>query len=150
MREQFDRVGQRGRLQRWELVLLFGLGGAVAPLHPQETDIATCAQEDCHPDLAAAFQASPHAVVDLKGLAGRADAAFSCAACHGDVDIHVDDDGGPDNIFAFKPSDSAPGKVERCLACHAGGLPRFPASPHARDGLDCQVCHSVHQPAPGG
>ncbi|MEE9162288.1 MAG: cytochrome c3 family protein, partial [Candidatus Neomarinimicrobiota bacterium] len=24
------------------------------------------------------------------------------------------------------------------------------ASPHARDGLDCQVCHSVHQPAPGG
>jgi len=34
--------------------------------------------------------------------------------------------------------------TERCLGCHGQSHPRFFASSHARAGLNCSSCHSVH------
>ena len=64
------------------------------------------------------FRGTPHSVL-------------SCSSCHtlGDLEEQTWEDRAG---------------TERCLGCHAQTHPRFFASSHARAGLSCKSCHSVH------
>ena len=97
----------------------------------------------CHDGMQAHFQASIHAVIDTKGLAKKADAAFSCESCHGDSAKHIEDSGGQGNIVAFKGE--LPNQTTKaCLACHDSDHGRYFASQHAKAGMSCTSCHSIH------
>ena len=108
----------------------------------------TCA--DCHEERVQAFVWNPHAVLDTKGLAKKANAAFSCVSCHGDASQHIEEGGGEGTIFAFKASDRALTKTEKCLTCHGETHPQYLTSNHAKGGLDCTSCHTIHLPVEDG
>lgn len=136
-------------------------GSAVAGDDTAKIDATTCA--NCHEERVAAFAHNPHSALDSKGLAARAGATFSCAACHGDASKHVSEGGGAGTIFgfgAFGEKVLASAATERCLACHADVHPDFQQGPHGKAGVSCTDCHSIHssgaesrvllRPAPAG
>lgn len=122
-------------------VAILTLGAAAGTALAQEdggamtVDTELCAA--CHEDVVASFR-GPHAAQ-----------AASCAACHGDVTAHLEAGGGADTIFSFTGDAPHTVTAKACLECHGDAHPRFLRSPHARAGMDCQSCHSVHDPAPG-
>jgi len=146
---------------RWMLVAVVGVllagggGGAIgqemqsshatmpaAEQQGEQVSAQTCG--DCHDDVVAAFARNPHAALDTEGLAAKAGASFSCAACHGDPTAHLDAGGGADTIRTFGPGVD-PRKVEEvCLTCHSTTHPEFAQSPHAKAGISCLDCHSIH------
>ena len=99
----------------------------------------TCAM--CHADVAKGFAGNPHAeMVNLHG-----DKGITCENCHGPGSLHVAA-GGEGHIF--DPAKASPQQViNTCLRCHATVHPNFERSPHAKGGLSCISCHSVHQAA---
>lgn len=78
------------------------------------------------------------------GLASKAGAAMSCAACHGDPTQHLADGGGAETMQGFGDERTARAQSEVCLTCHSNTHPRFMAGPHAQAGLTCTTCHSIH------
>lgn len=98
----------------------------------------------CHEDQVVTLARTPHALLDRDGLAVMALADSSCAACHGDATAHLSAGGSAGTLFGFRDQDPAGAKVEHCLTCHRVTHPRFRASAHARAGLDCTGCHSIH------
>lgn len=107
----------------------------------------SCLASQCH-EYRMAFWKSPHSALDTAGLASRADASWSCAACHGEPEDRQKapgEPGCPVEVFSFDSTDSPHGKSDRCLNCHAGDHPGFDLSEHARAGLDCTTCHAVHE-----
>jgi DmsE family decaheme c-type cytochrome len=93
----------------------------------------------CHTDEAKSFTTNPHAkMVYLHAANG-----MTCENCHGPGQAHVDSGGDAKKIFSFKTA-SATEVTEKCLGCHAGVHPNFERSPHAKAGLSCVSCHSVH------
>jgi DmsE family decaheme c-type cytochrome len=113
---------------------------------PSQVDARTCA--NCHEDRVATFAHNPHSALDTKGLASRAGATFSCAACHGDVSKHLEESGQAGSIFAFDDTVHASAKTQHCLACHADVHPDFSQGPHGKGGLSCTDCHSIHSADP--
>lgn len=105
------------------------------------TTAETCA--DCHAEYVADLRHGHHSALDTEGLASRADAGFSCAACHGDPTKHLAE-GTAGTIFAFADEDSSIDRSSRCLTCHATEHPKFQASAHAKAGLACNNCHASH------
>jgi DmsE family decaheme c-type cytochrome len=103
--------------------------------------------ETCHADRVAEFTLNPHAVLDTKELAKKAGAEYSCASCHTDSEAHLKDPGKGTN-FAFKTTDLAKTKTQVCQTCHRNTHPQFFASPHAKAGMDCTSCHSIHSGNP--
>ncbi|HUX44815.1 MAG TPA: DmsE family decaheme c-type cytochrome [Terracidiphilus sp.] len=97
----------------------------------------TCAT--CHTDQAKGFANNPHTKIALEhGKAGA-----SCESCHGPGKAHVDGGGDPSKIF--NPAKATAKQVDaKCLSCHAGTHPNFLRSPHAKAGVSCISCHSVH------
>ena len=72
------------------------------------------------------------------------DNGVTCENCHGAGKAHVE--GGGDVTKIFNPAKATPQQVDaKCLSCHAGTHPNFERSPHAKAGLSCISCHSVHQ-----
>lgn len=112
----------------------------------QQINASTCA--DCHDQRVANFAHNPHSVLDTQGLASKAGATFSCAACHGDVSKHVEEGGGTGSIFAFGSNVPASVKTQRCLTCHADVHPNFKQGPHGKAGIACTDCHSIHNSDP--
>lgn len=115
------------------------------------TEAQSCLASQCH-EYRMAFWTSPHSALDTAGLASRADATWSCAACHGEPrksEKQAGEPGCPVDVFSFRPSDAPQKKTKRCLACHATDHPGFGSSEHARAGLDCTSCHSVHDAVTG-
>ena len=98
----------------------------------------TCAT--CHDEVAKSFANNPHTKMVLM----HGDAGVTCENCHGPGKAHVE--GGGDVTKIFNPA-KAPAKqvIATCEKCHAGTHPNFDRSPHARSGLSCISCHSVHQ-----
>jgi len=92
----------------------------------------TCVQ--CHEEVVKGLLRQPHAAIGGE----------SCTACHSGAEKHVQEGGGTDNIFSFKPSDLPNQKAKVCLKCHADYGSRFMAGPHGKAPLDCLTCHSVH------
>jgi DmsE family decaheme c-type cytochrome len=122
-------------------------GRAAANDKAGSIDATTCA--NCHDERVAVFAHNAHSVLDTKGLAERAGATFSCAACHGDVSKHVEENGGAGSIFAFGGKELASVKTQRCLTCHADVHPNFRHGPHGKAGMSCTDCHSIHSSDPG-
>ena len=130
---------------RFSLVLIFAACLFVIPARAQEKQAAsngfvgsdTCAT--CHEDVAKGFANNPHSkIAEMHGKNG-----ITCEGCHGPGQAHVE--GGGDKTKIFNPG-TAPAKQvdEKCLSCHAGTHPNFIRSPHAKAGVSCLGCHSVH------
>jgi DmsE family decaheme c-type cytochrome len=98
----------------------------------------TCAT--CHDEVTKGFASNPHTKMALMhGSSGA-----TCESCHGPGKAHVD--GGGDVTKIFDPAKATPKEVdEKCLGCHAGAHPNFDRSPHAKAGVGCISCHSIHQ-----
>jgi DmsE family decaheme c-type cytochrome len=94
--------------------------------------------ETCHAEVAKKFSDNPHNKITLTHGAGTA-----CESCHGPGKAHVD--GGGDVTKIKQLAKMTPTQVsETCLGCHAGAHPNFPRSPHAKAGVGCVSCHSIH------
>ncbi len=98
----------------------------------------TCAT--CHEETAKKFADNPHTkLAEMHGKSGA-----TCESCHGAGKAHVD--GGGDVTKIFNPAKATAKQVdETCLKCHAGSHPNFERSPHAKAGVGCTSCHSVHK-----
>jgi predicted CXXCH cytochrome family protein len=95
-------------------------------------DAETCGA--CHEAVVKAFPQKPHAAVS----------PASCTSCHIGSETHLEKGGGA-TILAFKASDPAPKKTQPCLTCHEeASQASFLGGMHARRGVDCTSCHSVH------
>lgn len=95
--------------------------------------------EACHTDIAHGFSNNPHAKMVLL----HGDKNLTCENCHGPGQAHVQGGGDIHKIFTF--SNTTPQEInKRCLACHSTAHPDFLRSPHAKAGLSCISCHSVH------
>jgi DmsE family decaheme c-type cytochrome len=67
----------------------------------------------------------------------------TCESCHGPGRAHVEGGGDVTKIkqlgkMSTKDVDAT------CLGCHAGTHPNFLRSPHAKAGVGCTSCHSIH------
>ncbi len=93
----------------------------------------------CHDAEGKGFASNPHTkMVMLHG-----DSGVTCENCHGPGKAHVD--GGGDVSKIFNPAKASAQAVnDKCLSCHAGTHPNFLRSPHAKAGMSCVSCHSVH------
>jgi DmsE family decaheme c-type cytochrome len=93
----------------------------------------------CHESEAKGFIDNPHSKLALEhGKTG-----VTCEACHGAGKAHVE--GGGDISKIFDPAKATFAEVDQtCLGCHAGAHPNFERSPHAKAGVGCVSCHSVH------
>ena len=97
----------------------------------------TCAT--CHADVAKKFSGNPHSKLALMHNGTGA----TCESCHGPGRAHVE--GGGDVTKIKQLSKLSPQQVdETCLGCHAGTHPNFERSPHAKAGVGCTSCHSIH------
>ena len=97
----------------------------------------TCAT--CHEEVVKGFADNPHTKMALM----HGGSGVTCENCHGAGSEHVA--GGGDVTKIFDPAKASAKDVEaKCLGCHAGAHPNFPRSPHAKAGVSCVSCHSVH------
>ncbi len=112
---------------------------AAAPVaHAEFLGSDTCAT--CHEEVAKGFATNPHTKMTL--MPGNAN-GVTCENCHGPGSEHVA--GGGDVTKIFEPAKATPAEVTaKCLTCHAGVHPDFLRSPHAKAGLSCISCHSIH------
>lgn len=94
----------------------------------------------CHADIGKNFPDNPHSrIVMLHGGNGQ-----TCESCHGPGEAHVNSGGDPSKVV-FRFDKMTPKQIDaRCLTCHAGAHPDFERSPHARAGLSCLSCHTIH------
>ena len=98
----------------------------------------TCAT--CHDEVSKKFASNPHTkMTEMHGnIAG-----VTCENCHGAGKGHVE--GGGDITKIFDPAKASSKDVDAtCLGCHAGTHPNFMRAPHAKAGVSCVSCHSVH------
>lgn len=80
----------------------------------------------------------------------------TCQSCHGDSEKHLQGDpnvkgrAAPDIVFnkgTFAPSDEKV-RANACLTCHKGtNRNNWDGGRHETEGLACNNCHQVHQPA---
>jgi DmsE family decaheme c-type cytochrome len=113
--------------------------GAPALAQEGETQGATCAE--CHDDVVSTMARSPHQALDLPEWVQHTGQAGSCSNCHGNAEQHLATDGDAP-MYSF--GDSTRGDSEQCLSCHQKSHPQFLRSDHAKAGLGCTDCHSVH------
>ncbi len=113
----------------------------------EPTYVGSNACEPCHEKQWVTFQNSPHyrAVLDSAVVADR----VGCEACHGPGSLHVAAGGDKqDPGFAMirdlrkvEPREV----VAVCRGCHRTGEQFFwDQSTHARQGVSCRDCHSMH------
>jgi DmsE family decaheme c-type cytochrome len=94
----------------------------------------------CHAEVAKKFETNPHSKLALIHGEGA-----SCESCHGPGKAHVESGGDVTQIKQISKM-SARQVDETCLGCHANTHPDFLRSPHAKAGVSCTSCHSVHKP----
>src|ERR1019366_5757229 len=95
----------------------------------------------CHAEVAKKFESNPHSKLALT----HGGQGATCESCHGSGKAHVE--GGGDVTKIQHLSKMSPKQVdETCLGCHANTHPNFLRSPHAKAGVSCTSCHSVHSP----
>jgi len=98
-------------------------------------EVVPCA--DCHDQVVAAFAATPHA----RAQGRSTDPNAICAVCHGGGAEHAAS--GDPAAISTPRGDAGAGL---CLNCHtsAGPNPIELRSVHARSGLGCEGCHTMH------
>lgn len=103
----------------------------------------------CHRPEFLEFGETPHAKVQVKGV------AMTCETCHGPGKAHSNAEeaahGNPEKeaaanklIFGFHVSPKE--NAERCLACHLTSKQQdfFAHSAHQYAGISCNQCHAMH------
>jgi DmsE family decaheme c-type cytochrome len=101
----------------------------------------TCAT--CHQDVTDGLANNPHSKLALK----HGGTGATCESCHGAGKAHVDGGGDVTKIVRFDKL--TPKQIdETCLGCHANTHPNFLRSPHAKAGVSCLSCHSIHKSVP--
>ena len=109
-----------------------------APVASDYVGSETCAT--CHEEVSKGFANNPHTKMAL--LHGNAN-GVSCENCHGPGKAHVE--GGGDVSKIFNPAKHSTKEVDaKCETCHAASHPNFDRSPHAKAGIGCMSCHTVH------
>ena len=98
----------------------------------------TC--EACHADLSKKFGTNPHSRLALM----HGGKGVTCENCHGPGKAHVDGGGDITKILRFTTA-STKQIDETCLGCHASAHPDFERSGHAKAGVSCASCHSIHK-----
>lgn len=100
----------------------------------------------CHEETVKLFERNPHAVLE-RSPRFRLD--NSCESCHGPGRAHVDEGGDKSRIITFREGAGRNAYDGRCLQCHGKdrALSGYEAGRHARQGLSCVECHSVHTSA---
>jgi DmsE family decaheme c-type cytochrome len=129
-------------------VVLFGLFAVpdhAAPAASEDSGMAmeaeyigaeTCVT--CHDDVEEHLALTPHGSDAFAELSDQ-----GCESCHGPGSLHMDDPENP--AYQLQMTRWTPQRqAEACLTCHADDQPRFAASEHARTGMSCTGCHSVH------
>ena len=93
----------------------------------------------CHQDVVKGFADNPHQkMVLMHGSSG-----VTCENCHGSGKAHAEAGGDKSKIFNFLTASTRDSDA-KCLGCHAGTHQNFLRSPHAKAGVGCAGCHSVH------
>lgn len=111
--------------------------GAKAAPSSQYVGPETCAT--CHEEVSKGFANNPHTKMVLM----HGDTGITCENCHGPGKAHVE--GGGDVTKIFNPAKAPVKEINAtCEKCHASAHPNFDRSPHAKGGLSCISCHSVH------
>jgi DmsE family decaheme c-type cytochrome len=97
----------------------------------------------CHEDQANEFRKNPHAILEKNQGAKTGNA---CESCHGPGKEHIDAGGDKTKLITYKEKDSKKYN-EQCLSCHKNSrnVNGYLGSEHAKQGLDCADCHSVHK-----
>ena len=93
----------------------------------------------CHADLSRKFSTSPHSELALM----HGGKGVTCESCHGPGQAHVESGGDPTKILQLSKM-SAKQIDTTCLGCHATAHPNFLRSDHAKAGVGCESCHSIH------
>ncbi|HET7346059.1 MAG TPA: DmsE family decaheme c-type cytochrome [Acidobacteriaceae bacterium] len=107
---------------------------------PQPSDFVgqdTCAT--CHEDVVKKFGTNPHSRLTLE----HAGKGVTCESCPGPGKAHVEGGGDVTKIRRFTKMTTTQ-IDETCLGCHGGAHANFPRSEHAKQGVGCTSCHSVH------
>jgi len=124
---------------------------ATAPASPPAAAPAYVGSETCQPcheDIYAAFQKSPHKLVDTEKRFGWATRA--CESCHGPGSKHADT---AEPAAIVNPAHLTASQTSRiCLKCHLNQtihIGRIHNS-HADNAVSCTACHSVHAHGPMG
>ncbi len=115
---------------------------AVAPTPaPGYVGSETCAT--CHQEKADQMVDNPHSKLALQ----HGGTGASCESCHGPGQAHVEGGGDVTKIKRFDKL--TPTEIDKtCLGCHANTHPNFLRSPHAKAGVSCLSCHSIHKSVP--
>lgn len=96
---------------------------------------------ECHADMGDTLAPTPHGKGGFGKLSDR-----GCETCHGPAKAHSEN---PDDA-SLLPSItkwSAAEQAQTCQQCHSGSSQFFwPEGQHAKRGLTCTSCHSVHSP----
>lgn len=146
--QRFDRLR---RIPGWALFGLAVCGLFVSTAGAQTDQEMTWTAEDCaacHAEVVEHFDRGPHAELDKNPDRLPEGVYLSCSGCHtGNVDAHIES-GGEEGLMSFGEGTPAIAKIQGCTNCHGSTHPRFQATAHARAGLDCASCHSVHQTSP--
>ena len=110
---------------------------AKGAVHAEFVGTDTCAT--CHEEVSKGFATNPHSKMALMpGSKG-----VTCENCHGAGSEHVA--GGGDTTKIFNPAKATTEQVDaKCLSCHTSAHPNFTRSPHAKAGVGCTSCHSIH------
>jgi DmsE family decaheme c-type cytochrome len=113
-------------------------GGGPAAASGDFVGAEACAT--CHEAEAKNFASNPHSKLS------QMHSGVTCEACHGAGKAHVE--GGGDKSKIFNPASATAKEVDaKCLSCHSGKHANFDRSPHAKAGVSCVSCHSVHAAA---
>ncbi len=95
----------------------------------------------CHAEVANKFGNNPHSKLSLM----HGGTGATCESCHGPGKAHVESGGDVTKIKQL--SKLSPQQIDAtCLQCHAKTHPDFERSPHAKAGVSCTSCHSIHSP----
>jgi DmsE family decaheme c-type cytochrome len=120
-----------------------GLPAGASPQQKAETTMQDCAA--CHEDVVKAFSQTRH---DTLQSSQRLKIENPCESCHGPGKAHIEGGGDAAAIIGFKGNASKTYN-QQCLACHNKDheVNGFTAGAHAKQGLDCADCHSIHSAA---
>lgn len=114
-----------------------------SPASAQDWTAEDCAA--CHAEVVETFDRGPHSALDEQRERLPEGVGFACSTCHqGDIDEHIES-GGEIKLLSFGDDTLASAKRDVCMTCHGTDHPRFDMTSHARAGLDCSSCHSIHE-----